>query len=283
MVEVVDLKNTTKFALEIRRAVLAMGVVAQGSHIAPSFSIADLLAVLYGKILNISGRTCEDDNRDRFVLSKGHASAAIFATLGLMNFFDKKLLKTFCKNGSILGGHPDVIKVPGIEASTGSLGHGFGMACGMAFAAKVQRKSFMVYSIVGDGESQEGSVWETAMAASKFQLDNFVGITDFNKLQGMGFVRDISNLDSIVDRWDSFGWNVYEVDGHDVEKLIVLFNKIKNNKNNRPHMVIAHTVKGKGCSFMENKAIWHYRLPDENELEIACLELGIDDFEKVLE
>ncbi len=274
--------STQQFAQSIRQHILAMAFAAGGTHIAPSFSITDILAVLYNDILEISPKQPDDENRDRFVLSKGHASAAIFATLALKEFFKKEHLKTYCQNESILGGHPDVIKVPGIEASTGSLGHGFGIACGMAYAAKLKKQDYMTYSIVGDGEIQEGSIWETAMTASQLELDNFVGILDFNKLQGIDFVKNVTKIDTMVQRWESFGWNVHEVDGHDTKALKALLVKVKETKNGKPHFIFAHTIKGKGCSFMESQVIWHYRLPNEEELEIACKELNIDNLDEVL-
>jgi transketolase len=273
--------DTTKLALKIRQYILAMGFVAKGTHIAPSFSIADILAVLYNDILEIED--INDENRDRFILSKGHASSAIFAVLALKDFFDKSLLKTFCQNGTILGGHPDLNKVKGIEASTGSLGHGIGIALGMAYSAKLKNRSYLTYSIIGDGESQEGSVWESAMIASQLKLDNFVVITDYNKLQGIDFIKNISNLNNLKNRWESFGWEVFEVDGHNIKELKKVFLEIKLLKNDKPKMLIAHTIKGKGCSFMQNKAIWHYRLPNKEELKIACKELQIDDITKVLD
>jgi len=273
--------DTMEFALKIRQYILAMGFVANGTHIAPSFSIADILAVLYNDILEIKDIT--DKNRDRFILSKGHASSAIFAVLALKDFFDKSLLKTFCQNGTITGGHPDLNKVKGIEASTGSLGHGIGIALGMAYSAKLKNRSYLTYSIIGDGESQEGSVWESAMIASQLKLDNFVVITDYNKLQGIDFIKNISNLNNLKNRWESFGWEVFEVDGHNIKELKKVFLEIKLLKNDKPKMLIAHTIKGKGCSFMQNKAIWHYRLPNKEELKIACKELQIDDITKVLD
>jgi len=276
-----EIKQLKIFAKKLRQSILAMAYHAGGAHIAPAFSMVDILTVLYWKYLNIKPKNSTDPNRDRFILSKGHGCAALYAVLAEKGFFDKGVLKTFCNTGSILGGHPDKHLIPGVEASTGSLGHGMSIALGMAYAGKLGGKGYKVMVLLGDGECQEGSIWEAAMAASQLKLDNFNAIIDYNKLQGMGPISEINELEPLADKWKSFGWSVREIDGHDHKQIMNALSDLPY-KTCVPSLIIAHTIKGKGVSFMENKALWHYRLPTGHEMEIACKELGIENIEGVL-
>jgi len=275
-----EIKRLEIFAKKIRQSILAMAYHAGGAHIAPAFSMVDILTVLYWKYLNIAPKNSTDPNRDRFILSKGHGCAALYAVLAEKGFFDKKNLKTYCSSGSILGGHPDMHAIPGVEASTGSLGHGLSIAIGIAYAAKLSGKEYKVVTLLGDGECQEGTIWEGAMAASQLGIDNLTAIIDYNKLQGMGLVSEINSLEPLAEKWKNFGWNVTEIDGHDFAQIVDSLECIPNN--HKPKMIIANTIKGKGISFMENNAIWHYRLPDKDEMLIACKELGINLIDEVL-
>lgn len=268
-------------ARELRQDVLAMAVHAGGAHVSPAYSIIDMLVVLYGRHLRVTPETADDPERDRMVLSKGHGSAALYAVLAQEGFFERDQLKGFCSMGSKLGGHPDVNKVAGVEASTGSLGHGFAMAVGMALAAQLKKQTYRVATILGDGECQEGSIWESAMAAVQLGLDNIVVIVDANGLQGMGEVESINQLEPFAEKWRSFGWNVREIDGHDLRAIDSAVSE-GFTEGTGPFVVIARTVKGKGVSFMEGQAIWHYRLPNDEEMAQACEELELESIETVL-
>jgi transketolase len=273
-----ELRNVSR---KIRQYVLAMAYQAGGAHIAPAFSVVDILVSLYWNYLNIDPGNVKAPDRDRFILSKGHGCVALYAILAERGFISKEELKKFCKIGGILGGHPDKLKVEGVEASTGSLGHGISIACGVALSGKKKGQNYKVLALLGDGECQEGSVWEAAMFAASQKLDNLIAIVDHNRLQGMGEVDEISSLSPIAEKWRSFGWSVKEIDGHDFSQLIECLGKIPFNQE-KPSLIVANTVKGKGVTFMENKAIWHYRLPNDEELKIACKELQIDQIGEVL-
>lgn len=268
-------------AKRLRQYVLAMVCCAGGGHIAPAFSIIDILTVLYWKYLNIGPKDFNNPDRDRFILSKGHGCAALYAVLAEKGFFKKEVLKTFCSKQSILGGHPDMHLIPGVEASTGSLGHGLSFSLGSALAGKLNKNKYKVVTLLGDGECQEGTIWEAAMAASQLKLDNIVAIVDYNKIQGMGSVDEINSLEPITDKWRSFGWDVKEIDGHNFNQIADALFSVPYQIG-KPNIIIAHTVKGKGVSFMENMPIWHYRLPDSDEMKIACRELGIENMEEIL-
>ena len=269
------LENTAR---EIRKRVFIMCYHAGGGHIAPSFSCVEILVALYFKIMNIDKGNYKDDNRDRFILSKGHASAALYAVLARKGIIDEKILNSFCQRGSVLGGHPEAHLVPGVEVSTGSLGHGLSFGAGMAYAGKIDKKDYRVFTLLSDGECQEGSVWEAAMFAAQHKLDNLVAIVDHNKLQSLGPVNDIVSLQPFRDKWASFGWEVREVDGHSIAGIADTMQKTPFAKN-RPGVLIAHTVKGKGVSFMENVPLWHYRLPNAEEMKVTLAELGMDKSE----
>jgi len=275
MDEITELENIAK---KIRRKTFLMIFHAGSGHIAPSLSTVELLVALYFKILKIGKNNYRDNDRNRFILSKGHASAALYAILAEKDIIDENILNTFCQRGSILGGHPEAHLIPGVEVSTGSLGHGLSFGAGMAFAGKLDKKDYRVFALLSDGECQEGTVWEAAMFASHHKLDNLIAIIDHNKLQSLGQIDNIVSLKPFADKWESFGWGVREVNGHNISEIIDALEKVPFSKN-RPSVLIAHTTKGKGISFMENVPIWHYRMPNEDELKIVLDELDIDESE----
>jgi len=260
-----------KKAIGIREDIIRMIYKSQMGHIGGSLSSVDILVTLYYEIMNIDPKNPKAKDRDRFILSKGHSVEAYYAILGDMGFFPKEELGTFGKYKSRLIGHPSV-KIPGVEINTGSLGHGLSNGVGMALAAKMDKKSYKVYVLMGDGELAEGSIWEGAMAASHFGLDNLVGIVDRNHLQISGETEDIMKLENLIDKWRAFGWDVTSVDGHDIGDMIHVFNSLSKEKG-KPHVMIANTVKGKGISFMQNSAVWHHKVPDEVEFNTALGEL----------
>lgn len=275
MDEITELEN---IAQKIRKKTFLMIFHAGSGHIAPSLSTVELLVALYFKILKIDKNNYRDNDRNRFILSKGHASAALYAILAEKDIIDENILNSFCQRGSILGGHPEAHLIPGVEVSTGSLGHGLSFGVGMAFAGKLDKKDYRVFALLSDGECQEGTVWEAAMFASHHKLDNLIAIIDHNKLQSLGQIDNIVSLKPFADKWESFGWGVREVNGHNISEIIDALEGVPFSKN-RPSILIAHTTKGKGISFMENAPIWHYRMPNEDELKIVLDELGIDESE----
>ena len=227
-------------------------------HMGSAMSLVEILRVLYDKILKYNPKRPNDENRDRLILSKGHGCLALYAILADKKFFDKKILKTASRLNSILGGHPEFGKVPGVEASTGALGHGPAIGLGMALAGKLKKQRHKVYVIVGDGEINEGSFWETSMIASKHKLNNFHIIIDYNKIQSYGKTKEVLNLEPLAKKLNSFGYIVNEINGHDVNKLFKYFKKIKRNKS-KPTALICHTIKGKGFPFAENNPKWHHK------------------------
>lgn len=265
-----DLQEKVK---ELRQVIFKTICKGGGGHIPASLSIVEILTVLYYGILDIDPQSPYAPERDRFILSKGHAGVALYAILADKGFFDKQYLDTFGKRGTILGGHPDMHKVPGVEASTGALGHGFPFGVGIALGGKFDKKSYRVFILLGDGECQEGSIWEAALFAPHHKLDNVIVIIDYNKFQAMDRLDKIVGLEPLVDKWQSFGWEVKEVDGHNIEELQKVFQAAPFVKD-KPSVVIAHTIKGKGISFMENAAVWHYRMPDEEEMKVAYRDLA---------
>ena len=275
--EMKEIQELEKIAREIRQKIFIAICHAGGGHIAPSLSSVEILTALYFKILKIDKNNYKHDNRNRFILSKGHAGVALYAVLAKKGIIDENILNTFCQKGSILGAHPETA-IPGVEFSTGSLGHGLSLGTGVALAGKLDKKDYKVFVLLSDGECQEGSVWEAAMFASHHKLDNLVAIIDYNKLQSLGKVNDIVSLEPFVDKWRAFGWSVREVNGHNISEIVGALGEIPFSKN-VPSVIIAHTIKGKGISFMENKPIWHYRLPNNDEIKIACKELGISESE----
>ena len=244
---------------------------ARSSHIGGNFSMAEIVAVLYDEILNISPKHLDAPDRDRFILSKGHAAAAYYSILALKGFFPMDWLDTFYLNGGHLAGHA-TRSVPGVEVSSGSLGHGLPMAVGMAKAAKIDQRPYRVFALLSDGECQEGSVWEAAMLAAHHRLDNLTVIVDYNKIQALGQTSEICDLEPFAEKWNAFGWTVRQVDGHSVDELYGALSALPFT-DEKPSCVIAHTVKGKGVSFMEDKLLWHYRTPVGEEFDAAMSEL----------
>ncbi|MBI2820293.1 MAG: transketolase [Acidobacteria bacterium] len=263
-----------ELARRIRAMVLRMMHRARTSHVGSSLSMADLLAVLYGEVLHFDGARPDWADRDRFVLSKGHASAGVYAALAETGFFTREwLLESFCRDGSPLAGHITHTGVPGVDASTGSLGHGLSIACGMALAGKRDGKSYRVFALLSDGECDEGSTWEAALFAPHHRLDNLVAIVDYNKIQSLGRVEEVLALDPLGAKWESFGWSVQEIDGHDFSQIGAALRSIPFTAG-KPSCIVAHTVKGKGVSFMEDRLAWHYQVPSAQELQQALAELG---------
>lgn len=245
---------------------------AKVGHIGGSFSSAEILTSLYFYMMRIDPSNPNWPDRDRFILSKGHGATLLYSTLAERGFFPVKELSTFGKLGSILQVHPDRNKVPGVEACTGALGQGLSIGIGMALAAKIDKKDYHTYVVLGDGEIQEGQIWEAAMFASHFKLDNLTAILDYNNVQLMGNVPEIMQINPVKEKWNSFGWNTIEIDGHDFKQIISAANSAKMKKE-VPTIIIARTTKGKGVSFMQNKCEWHGKVPSEGEYEKAIREL----------
>ncbi len=250
-----------------------MVVKAGEGHIPSAYSTIELLAVLYSKILSIDPKNPRDPGRDRFILSKGHGCAALYSILAEKGFFSKDELSKYCRPGGILGGHPEMQKIPGVEVSTGSLGHGFPIGIGMALAAKLDDKSYRTFCIVGDGECNEGSIWEGAMSGAHFNLDNITVIVDNNGQQASGDVLEVMNPLDLVEKWRAFGWETVEIDGHSIKEIDRVLSSVPLAKD-KPTAVIAHTVKGKGVSFMENQRKWHTMVPNQEEFLLAMKELS---------
>ena len=264
-------------ANEIRISIIEEVYNAQSGHPGGSLSCSDILAVLYFNQMNIDPKKPDAKERDRFVLSKGHCSPALYATLAEKGYFSKDLLKDFRKLESNLQGHPDINKVPGVDMTTGSLGQGLSASVGMAISSKMDSAGCRVYCLVGDGEIEEGQIWEAAMSASKNKLDNLCVILDHNGLQIDGKVEDVGGLTDIREKFASFGFYVIEVDGHNIESLIHAFNSAKEKKG-MPSVIIANTIKGKGVSFMENDVSWHGKAPNEEQYKQAISELKLKHF-----
>ncbi len=258
-----------KKAAQIRRLIIE-GVYHAGSgHPGGSLSCADIMAYLYFYKMNVSPEKANDPDRDRFVLSKGHASPALYAALALKGYFPVEEISTLRKLGSRLQGHPDMHTVPGVDMSTGSLGQGFSAACGMAKAAKITGRDYKVYTVIGDGESQEGEIWEAAMFASHYKLNNLCAFLDFNKLQIDGDIRDVMDPTPLDAKFAAFGWDVRTVNGHDFEQIDCAV----SSAGEKPLMIICDTIKGKGVSYMENAVGWHGKAPKQPEYETAVKEL----------
>ena len=268
-----DTKQIKMKAIQTRKNVIHMIYQAKTGHTGGAMSSTDIMTTLYYNELNIDPQNPKLENRDRFVLSKGHSVEPLWCILADKGFFPEEELKTFSQFGTRLIGHPNN-KVPGIEMNTGSLGHGLPVASGMALAAKLDGDAFRVYTLMGDGEQAEGSVWEGAMFASHYQLDNLVAIVDRNGLQISGKTEDVMSLEPFADKWTAFGWHVINVDGNCVESLLEAFKEAKATKG-KPSMIIAHTIKGKGVSFMENNKAWHHKVPTEQEYIQAMSELDM--------
>jgi transketolase len=259
-------------AYEIRRRNLQMVYEAGMGHIGGDMSATDILTTLYFGVLNVNPRSPNDPQRDRFIMSKGHCSGALYTTLAYAGFFPVEQLSTYMQPLSKLNGHPDRNKVPGVETNTGPLGHGLPVAVGAAIGAKLTNTSWRVFALTGDGELQEGSNWEAAMAAAHRKLGNLTVIIDRNRLQQGDEVANTNNLEPLADKWKAFGWTVKEVDGHDHAVLLETFSNVPLQQD-KPTCVIAHTHKGKGISFMEDNVAWHHRVPTKEEYARALKEL----------
>lgn len=265
-----DLEKKSKW---VREQVLEM-CIAGGGHLASAFSCVEIMvAIYYGKIFQFNASNPTWDGRDRFVLSKGHAAVTLYAILADLGFFSMHELTNYCKSISMLGSHPDN-DIPGVEVTTGSLGHGLGVAAGISLAAKMDKKNYKTIVLLGDGECSEGEIWESALFASKNELDNLIGIVDRNQLCVTDFTENCIGLNPFKDKWESFGWNVIEINGHCFGEILNVLSRFYNGECKTPFMVIANTVKGKGISFMENDPLCHTQIPKGEQLELARKELS---------
>lgn len=270
-----DMDTIEFIAKDLRKKIFKIAYYAGGGHMGASFSMADIISVLYfDNVLKYNASNPLWKERDKFILSKGHACYALYAALAKAGYFPEEELWRVGKPDSKFGGHPKMYDIPGVEASTGALGHGLSFAIGIAYANKMDKRNSHVYVVMGDGECQEGSVWEGALSAPTLGLDNMTVIVDYNKLQAMDNLENIVHMKPFAGKWEAFGWNVVEINGHDYaeirEALLV-------RKNGKPTLVIANTIKGKGVSFMENVPIWHFRMPNEQELPVVMQELGLTE------
>lgn len=264
--------NSKRLAKKIRQHAVRMTHLGQSSHIGSILSMADILAVLYGEVLRVDPANPSWEQRDRFILSKGHAGAGIYAVLAERGFFAVDKLDTHYQDGSELSGHVSHKGIPGVELSTGSLGHGLSVGTGMAYAAQLDRRNHRVFVLLSDGECDEGSNWEAILFAAHHKLDNLIAIIDYNKIQSLKSTADTLELEPFADKWQSFGWRVLELDGHDHEQIKVACDKIPF-VSDQPSCIIAHTTKGKGVTMMENSVLWHYRSAQGEEYEQAKREL----------
>ena len=267
-----ELKSMAK---NIRADIVTMLTESASGHPGGSLSAADIVTTLFFKEMNIDPSYDKNPNRDRFVLSKGHAAPVLYSALARKGFFDVEELKTLRKFGSRLQGHPSMKCLPGVDMSTGSLGQGISTAVGMALAGKLDNKDYRVYTLLGDGELEEGQVWEAAMCAAHYKLDNLTAFIDFNGLQIDGDITKVMNPTPIDTKFEAFGWNVMIIDGHSIEEIIDALEKAKNHKG-QPTAIVCKTVKGKGVSFMENQAGWHGNAPNKEQCEKALAEIGGD-------
>lgn len=270
--------NIEQVARDIRKTIYKIAHFAGGGHMGASFSMADIITVLYfDNILKYDVTDPDWEDRDKFILSKGHACYALYAVLAKAGYFSEEELWHVGKPGSKFGGHPKMRDIPGVEASTGALGHGLSFAIGIAYSNKMDHRDSHVYVVLGDGECQEGSIWEGALSAPTLELDNLTVIVDYNKLQAMDDLENIVRMKPFADKWRAFGWNVVEIDGHNYaeirEALLI-------RQKQRPTLIVANTIKGKGVSFMENVPIWHYRMPNEEELQILFRDLNFTEIEQ---
>ena len=265
--------DTEKIAKEIRQEIYKIAHHAGGGHMGAAFSMTDIISVLYfGDVLKYDAENPNWEERDKFILSKGHACYALYATLAKANYFSTEELNNVGKIGSSFGGHPKMHDIPGVEASTGALGHGLSFGIGIAYANKVDNKDSHVYVVLGDGECQEGSIWEGALSAPTLELDNLTVIVDHNKLQAMDDLETIVKMKPFAEKWKAFGWNVVDIDGHDHQAIKeALLTRVPD----KPTLIVANTIKGKGVSFMEGVPIWHYRMPNDEELPILLDDLGM--------
>ncbi len=273
------IQDLKKKANKIRKLVVRMLAKAGSGHPGGSLSSTDIVTCLFFEVMKVDPENPSWPDRDRFHLSKGHCCPAVYAVLAEKGFFDQEHLWTLRQLGSLLQGHPDR-RTPGIEVASGSLGQGLSVSLGMALAGKLDKKDYRVYCLMGDGELQEGNIWEAAMAAAHYKCDNLCGIVDFNRFQIDGRIEEIMNLEPLVNKWESFGWHVVQCDGHNIEQLLKAFEQARFVKL-KPTMIIAHTIKGKGVSFMEHVKDFHGRAPNEQEHRDALAEL--EEMERTIE
>jgi len=264
--------DCSQISKDIQKKILKMFFDSRTSHIGSSLSEVDILTILYFKILSIDPKNPTAEDRDRFLLSKGHGAAALYATLAQRGFFPESVLDTYCKNGGKLPGHSTRNCAAGVEVSTGSLGHGLPMGAGMALAGKRDEKNYRVFVLMSDGECDEGTTWETALFAAHHGLDNLIAIIDYNKLQALGRTNEVLNLEPLKEKWQSFGWKAREINGHNFSEIENTLSEVPFEKG-KPSLVIANTIKGKGVSFMENKLEWHYKNLTQEDYEKALKEL----------
>lgn len=274
----ISIRELKEQAKSMRKTALTMIYKAQSGHPGGSMSAADIVTALYLREMNIDPKNPKWEDRDRFVLSKGHVCPILYSALGLKGYFDQSYFDTLRKKGSILQGHPDMKKCPGIDISTGSLGQGISCATGMALAGKRDGKNYRVFTLVGDGECDEGQVWEAAQAAVKYQLDNLVVFVDNNRLQNDGACQDIMPTQDLKAKFQAFGFESYRINGHSMEEIVATLDLIRGRKNGKPKAIVCDTVKGKGISFMENVVKWHGVAPNDEEYKQAMeeLERGIE-------
>lgn len=268
-----QLESLQAQARTVRESILTTAYEAGRGHIAPAFSLVEIMVALYGHVLRIDPQRPDWPERDRCILSKGHGCLALYAVLAEVGFFPKATMRTFCEDGSILAGHPDRLRVPGVEVSAGSLGHGLSVGVGIALAAQYDRQDFRTVVVLGDGELDEGSVWEAVMAAAHHRLGKLTAVVDRNRIQMTGTTRDIMGLEPLTEKWLAFGWQVHEADGHCLDELVAAFDASDAAGHDRPQVIIAHTVKGKGVSFMEDLPEWHFKIPDAQQYEAALAEI----------
>ena len=258
----------------IRGKLVKISNKARTPHLGSSLSCVDILVAAYWSVLNINSKKPADPNRDRLIFSKGHAATTLYQVLNMRGYFSDEILESYAKPGGVLPEHPIYKSVPGIEATSGSLGHGLSLGLGMALAAKIKKNSYKVYVLMSDGECNEGSVWEAAMLAPALNLENLVLVVDFNRWQATGRSQEITAISPLKDKFEAFGWSSYDVDGHDINALVNVMKKVPDGSGS-PVAVIAHTIKGKGISFMEDDNNWHYRIPNEEEVKASLMELGL--------
>ncbi len=270
-----DIKELEKIALNVRKGIIEEIYSGKSGHPGGSLSCADILTVLYFNQMNINPEKPKDIKRDRFILSKGHASSALYSVLANRGYFSIDELKTFRKLDAKLQGHPDMKQVPGVDMTTGSLGQGLSVANGIALSSKLDKQGIRVYCLLGDGEIEEGQIWEACMTASHYKLDNLCVIVDNNNLQIDGEITEVMNSYPIDKKFESFGFNVININGHNIEEIISAFEKAKEIKG-KPTAIIAKTIKGKGIDFMENKVSWHGKAPNEEEYNNAIKQLTIE-------
>ena len=270
-----EVPRLEKLAREIRVRIIENSHRTSTPHLGSCLSCVDILVAAYFHVLRIDPADPRNADRDRFILSKGHGAAALFPVLALRGFYPVAMLQTYGEDGGLFAQHPPAPKyLAGIEAATGSLGHGMPMGLGMALAGRIQRRSYNVVALMSDGECNEGSIWESAMFAASQRMERLCVIIDFNKWQATGRSREVLALDPLIDKWRAFGWSATEADGHDMAELVKLLSNVPDGSG-KPVMIVAHTVKGKGVSFMEDDNNWHYRIPKAEEVAAAKKELGV--------